>query len=130
MGPDVAAALEAAGIDVASLTPEQLADATAMMTEMAEVRRQLLDTPAADVVANHLMGIYELAAIHLGENPPNFAEATLAIEALRVVLERLEGHFGENETVLKQALSQLQMTFVQLKGEVQPADEADGADEG
>ena len=27
--------------------------------------------PAAEIIANHLMGIYELAAIHLGENPPN-----------------------------------------------------------
>ncbi len=69
----------------------------------------------ADIIANHLMGIYELAAIHLGQNPPNFAEATVAIEALRAVVDRLDDAFGENAAVLRQALSQLQLTFVQLK---------------
>lgn len=126
--PDVAAALEAAGIDVESLTPQQRQEAAAMMTEMAQVREQLLSTPAVDVVANHLMGIYELAAIHLGENPPNFGEATIAIEALRSVLERLEGQFGENEAVLRKALSQLQMTFVQLKEAVTKNESSPTAD--
>ncbi len=121
LSPEIAAALAAAGIDVASLTPEQQTEAAVMMAEMAQVRQQLLSTPAIDVVANHLMGIYELAAIHLGENPPDFSEATVGIEALRAVLERLEGSFGENEPVLRQALSQLQMTFVQLKGDVEGA---------
>lgn len=123
--PEVREALVEAGIDVDQLTPEQLQQAMAMLAEMAAVRQQLLSAPAADVIANHLMGIYELAAIHLGENPPNFAEAHLAIEAMRVVLERLAGAFGEHEAVLRQALSQLQMTFVQLKEQV-----AGSSDEG
>ena len=43
------------------------------------------------------------------------AEATVAIEALRAVVDRLDDAFGENAAVLRQALSQLQLTFVQLK---------------
>ena len=120
--PEIRDALAEAGIDVDELSPEQLQQAMAMLTEMATVRQELLSAPAAAVVANHLMGFYELAAIHLGENPPNFAEAHLAIEALRAVLERLEGAFGEQEAVLRQALGQLQMTFVQLKEQVAIAD--------
>jgi hypothetical protein len=103
------------GIDADTLTPEQLAQATAMIEEMGRVREEMLSVPAADIIANHLMGIYELAAIHLGQNPPNFAEATVAIEALRAVVDRLDDAFGENAAVLRQALSQLQLTFVQLK---------------
>ncbi|HMS14650.1 MAG TPA: hypothetical protein PKD80_16240 [Microthrixaceae bacterium] len=113
--PELRAALAEAGIDADTLTPEQLAQATAMIEEMGRVREEMLSVPAADIIANHLMGIYELAAIHLGQNPPNFAEATVAIEALRAVVDRLDDAFGENAAVLRQALSQLQLTFVQLK---------------
>ena len=79
------------------------------------------------------MGIYELGAIHLGENPPNFAEATIAIEALRAVLDRLSGKFADAEPVLRQALTQLQQVFVELKEQVEarpgsPADESDDPD--
>ena len=112
---ELAEALAAAGVDVNDLGPEQIAEAQAMLAEMGRVRQEMLSVPAAEIVANHLMGIYELGAIHLGENPPNFAEATVAIEALRAVLERLEGKFGDAEAVLRQALTQLQQAFVQLK---------------
>ena len=113
--PEVRAALAEAGIDIDQLTPEQVVEATAMLNEMGRVRQEMLSVPAAEIIANHLMGIYELAAIHLGDNPPNFPEATVAIEALRAVLDRIGSEFGENETVLRQALTQLQMTFVALK---------------
>jgi len=101
--------------DIDSLTPEQQAEAQAMMAEMAEVQQRIAEAPAADVLANHLMGFYELGAIHLSQQPPNFAEAAVAIDALRVTLEGMEGRLGENEPTLRQALGQLQMAFVQLK---------------
>jgi len=116
--PELRAALAEAGIDIDQLTPEQVQEAATMLAEMGRVRQEMLSVPAAEIIANHLMGIYELAAIHLGENPPNFAEATVAIEALRAVVERLGKEFGENEHVLQQALAQLQMTFVALKDQV------------
>ncbi|MEZ5323005.1 MAG: hypothetical protein R2698_13210 [Microthrixaceae bacterium] len=119
--PELRDALAAAGVEVDQLTPEQLREAAAMVEDMARVRQEMLSVPAVDVIANHLMGIFELGAIHLGQNPPNFAEATAAIEAISGVLERLGHRFGENESVLRQALSQLQLTFVQLKDQVAPA---------
>ncbi len=117
--PELRAALAEAGIDVDQLSPEQLREAQAMLVEMGRVRQEMLSVPAAEIIANHLMGIYELAAIHLGENPPNFVEASVAIEALRAVLDRIGNKFADNEAVLRQALSQLQMTFVQLKEQVE-----------
>jgi len=86
-----------------------------MLAEMAEVQERIAQTPASEVIANHLMGFYELAAIHLSQQPPHFAEAALAIDALHAVLERLGNQFGENGPVLQQALQQVQMAFVQLK---------------
>jgi len=97
------------------LSPEERAQAEAMMAEMAEVQQRIAQTPAAEVVANHLMGFYELAAIHLSQEPPQFTEAAVAIDALRAVLEALGDRLGENVAVLNQALSQMQMAFVQLK---------------
>ena len=46
-----------------------------MIAEMAQARAEIASTPAAVVVANHAMGLYELAAIHLSQQPPNLAEA-------------------------------------------------------
>jgi hypothetical protein len=101
--------------DLDDLTPEQQAEAQAMMAEMAEVQQRIAEAPAADVLANHLMGFYELGAIHLSQQPPHFAEAAVAIDALRIVLDGMEGRLGENEPTLRQALTQIQMAFVQLK---------------
>jgi hypothetical protein len=101
--------------ELAALSPEDRARAEALLAEMAEVQQRIAESPAADVVANHLMGIYELGAIHLQQDPPQFAEATVAIDALRAVLDRLEGRLGEHEPTLREALQQLQMAFVQLQ---------------
>ncbi len=97
------------------LTPEEQAQAEAMMAEMAEAQSRIAQMPAADVLANHLMGFYELAAIHLSQDPPHFADAAVAIDALRLILDGMEGRLGENESTLRQALTQIQMAFVQLK---------------
>ncbi len=100
--------------DFDDLTPEEQARAQEMMAEMAEVQQRIAATPAAEVLANHLMGFYELAAIHLSQEPPNFREAAVAIDALRLVIEGMAGRLGENEATLQQALGQIQMAFVQL----------------
>src|SRR5205807_743154 len=50
--------------------------------ELAEVQRQLLETPASVIIANHAIGLFQLAALHLNQQPPNFVDAQLAIDAL------------------------------------------------
>jgi hypothetical protein len=97
------------------LSDDERAQAEELAHEMAMVREQLARTPAAVVVANHVMGFYELAAIHLSQQPPNFPEATVAIDAMAAVMDRLRGRLGENEDTLRDALSQLQLAFVQLQ---------------
>jgi uncharacterized protein with GYD domain len=107
---------------LAGLTPEERERAIAMAAEMDEVRRQLASTPAAVVVANHVMGLYELGAIHLSADPPNFAEAQVAIDAMGAIVETLRGRLGENEPTLTDALGQLRLAFVQLRGSASGAD--------
>lgn len=108
--------------ELARLDPEQRAEAEAMLAEMARVQEELATAPAADVIANHLMGFYELAAIHLNCDPPHFAEAAVAIDALRSVLNGLGTRLARNEAPLTQALQQIQMAFVQLKRDADDAD--------
>jgi hypothetical protein len=100
---------------LAGLTPEERERAMAMAAEMDEVRRQLASAPAAVVVANHVMGLYELGAIHLSAQPPNFGEAQVAIDAMGAIVETLRGRLGDNEPTLVDALGQLRLAFVQLR---------------
>ena len=86
---ELKAQAEQLGIDLDSLSPEERAQAEAAVVEMAATRARLAETPAAEVIANHLMGFYELGAIHLSRQPPAFEDAALAIDALRAVLERV-----------------------------------------
>ena len=53
------------GPSLDDLSPEERAQAEAMIEQMADVQRQIAGTPAAQLVANHAMGFYELAAIKL-----------------------------------------------------------------
>ena len=90
-------------------TEEELA------ADLDQLRQELAATPAAVVVANHAMGLFELAALHLSQQPPNLGEAQVAIDAMAAMVEGLAGRLGENEATLKDALAQLRMAYVQLK---------------
>ena len=81
-----------------------------------DVRDELLRYPAEGVVANHAIGLYELAAIHLSAQPPNLFEAALAIDALACLVEGLGPRLGEQAPVLVDALSNIRIAFVQIKG--------------
>ena len=93
------------------------AQAEAMAKELSEARDRLLEADVADVVVNHAIGLYELAAIHLTAEKPNFDETRLAIDALKSLVENLKGRLGEGEPMLTDALSSLQMGFIQRRAE-------------
>lgn len=106
----LAAALGIPSLD--ELSDEERAQLEQAVAQMAETERQMATTPPEVVIANHVMGLYELAAIHLRQNPPNLNEASLAIDALSALLDNLEGRLGENEPTLREARAQLQQAFV------------------
>ena len=83
--------------------------------ELAALRQQLADTPAATIVANHCLGLWELAALHLSVQPAQLDQAAVAIDALGAVVDRLEGRLGDDEGTLRDALAQLRLAFVQIK---------------
>ena len=52
-------------------------------------------------IANHAIGLFQLAALHLSQRPPNLEEAPLAIDAMGALVEGLAGRLGEDEAPLK-----------------------------
>lgn len=86
-----------------------------------EARRRLAEVPAEVVVVNHAMGLYELAAIHLSDQPPRLAEAVLAIDAFACLVEGLGERLGPDVATLRDALNQIRLAFVQIKGAVEQA---------
>ena len=58
----------------------------------------IAEVPAEVVVTNHVMGLYELAAIHLSAEQPDLAAASLAIDAMAAVVEGLGDRLGDWDT--------------------------------
>ncbi len=83
----------------------------ALEQELAAIR----NTPAAYVVGNHAIQLFELARIHLTADPPNLADAQLVIDAMAGIVEGLAGRLGEDESTLTEGLAQIRLAFVQIK---------------
>ena len=83
--------------------------------ELAEMQRQIAEAPAWAVIANHAVGLFQLAGVHLSQQPPKFEEARLAIDAMAAMVEGLEGRLGPDEATLKDALAQIRLAFVQIQ---------------
>jgi len=90
-------------------------DEEELRAEMMAMQEQLLGTPAAVVVTNHGIAMLELAAIHLGQEPPNLAEASVAIDALAGLIDGVGRRLAENEAPLRQALHQLRVAFLEAQ---------------
>jgi len=86
-----------------------------LRAELMAMQEQMLATPAAVVVANHCIGLVELAALHLGQNPPNLADAQISIDALAGIIEAVGPRLGENGPPLRQALNQMRMAYIEAK---------------
>jgi hypothetical protein len=82
--------------------------------EMAAIEAELSAAPVEEVIANHCYGLFQLAAIHLGHQPPNLASARLAIDAFGALVEGLDGRLGNAEGTLRDGLAQLRLAFVQI----------------
>jgi len=84
---------------------------------MREARSRLADVPAEVVITNHVMGLYELAAIHLSADPPDLGQAVLAIDAVACLVEGLGERLGEEAPTMRDALNNIRLAFVQIKGQ-------------
>jgi hypothetical protein len=73
-----------------------------------------------------VMGLYELAAIHLSADPPDLGSASLAIDAVGCLVEGLGDRLGEDVPTLQAALANIRLAFVQVKAAVARAESESG----
>jgi hypothetical protein len=108
---------EAGGDATREPTPEEL-------EEMLRARAELAAVPVADIVANHAVGLWQLAILHLmpepgpdgAPGPPRLAEAGLAIDALGALVDGLGERLAPHDEALREALSQLRLAYVEVAG--------------
>ncbi|HZP30436.1 MAG TPA: hypothetical protein VFC99_15900 [Acidimicrobiia bacterium] len=94
------------------LTDEEVAD------ELRRVRAEISSTPVADIVANHAVGLWQLAVLHLtpeGGAEPRLDEAGLAIDALAALVDGVGDRLGEHAGSLRDGLTQLRLAYVQVQ---------------
>ena len=94
---------------------------------MAEARARLAEVPAEVVITNHVMGLYELAAIHLSATPPDLVQSALAIDAVACLVDGLGDRLGEEAPTMRDALNNIRLAFVQIKGAGERRPSAAGA---
>lgn len=104
-----------------AMSPEERARAEEVVAEMARARAELLSVPAGTVVANHAMGLYELAAIHLSSEKPDIAQAQIAIDAFGALIDTIGDRLGPDVATLRDALAQIRLAFVQIKAVAEQA---------
>lgn len=102
---------------------------------MRQVQAQIRATPAAAIVANHVVQLFELALVYLGvATPPDdqgripapdLAQAGVAIDAMTSLIDGLGPRYGEDEQTLRDALTQIQMIYVQVADALGEATAAD-----
>jgi len=103
------------------IDPEAAAE---LRAELDDARRRVAEVPAAQVVANHAMGLFELAAIHLSQVPPHLEEASVGIDAMAALVDSLGERLGPNAPVLRDALAQIRLAYVRVKGDQASGDSA------
>lgn len=99
-----------------ALSPEEL-------EALRQVRAQIRATPAAAIVANHAVQLFELALVYLGvgappgegaDAGPDLAQAGIAIDAMAALVDGLGVRLDEHEGTLRDALAQIQVLYAQI----------------
>lgn len=87
-----------------------------MQQMMAQMQAQLLETPAGVIARDHAATFHQLAVLHLSQEPPQFSEAAIAIDAMAALVNGLGERMADHDK-LDEALTQLRAAFVQIKAE-------------
>ena len=93
-----------------------------MEQKLREAQELLLSVPDSLFVANHFIGLFELAAIHLRVDPPNLEEARLPIDAMGILVEQLGDQLPDHQT-LAAALHQIRLAFVEVQNQTDDSED-------
>jgi hypothetical protein len=125
-GPAPAAAPGAAdghtdgGAEGGEITPEEL-------EALGRLHEQLRATPAIDVVANHVVQLFQLALVYLGAGSgpaeaaaapaADLVQASIVIDTMAAIVDGLGPRLVGHEQTLRDALTQLQLLWVEIADE-------------
>jgi hypothetical protein len=111
------------GPDGGQISPEEL-------EAMGRLHDQLRATPAIDVVANHVVQLFQLALVYLGAGvggddsagapAADLVQASIVVDTMAAIVDSLGPRLGDHEETLRDALTQLQLLWVEI------ADESNG----
>jgi hypothetical protein len=105
------------------------AEEAELRREFEQLEEELLAAPVEDVIANHCYGLFQLAALHLGQRPPNLEQARLAIDAFGAITEALGPRLGSHAESFTDGLAQLRLAYVQLHAATEAAEGTDGGED-
>lgn len=84
--------------------------------QLAAVRQRVLETPVEIMLAQHLVGLYEIAAIHLSVEDADMTAAKVAIDAMSGMVEAVKGQLGDAAEPVESMLHQIRMAYVNASG--------------
>ena len=96
--------------------------------QLRQLRVQLAATPVADIIANHAIGLWELALLHLSPDEgsaPDLEQARLAVDGVAALVEGLGDRLGRHQEPLREALAQLRLAFVEVSRRAGAGDEGE-----
>jgi hypothetical protein len=105
------------------ITPEEL-------EALRRLHEQLRATPAIDVVANHVVQLFQLALVYLGAGSgpaegdaapvADLVQASIVIDTMAAIVDGLGPRLVGHEQTLRDALTQLQLLWVEIADESTP----------
>ena len=94
---------------------------------MRRLHEQLRATPAVDVVANHVVQLFQLALVYLGAGAApeesatapaaDLVQAAIVIDTMAAIVDGLGPRLDLHEQTLRDALTQLQLLWVEIADE-------------
>lgn len=72
----------------------------------------LRTTPVADILANQLFVLFQIAAMYLAETPPRLNDAQLVIDVASAIIKSGDQRLGDHIHLYKNALAELQQAYV------------------
>lgn len=102
------------------VTPDEL-------EAMRRLHEQLRGTPAVDIVANHVVQLFQLALVYLGAGAApdeaaagpaaDLVQAGIVIDTMAAIVDGLGPRLVQHEQTLRDALTQLQLLWVEIADE-------------
>lgn len=95
--------------------------------DVHEQLEYLRSTTATDLLANHFFVLAQWSAVHLASSPPDLEGSRLVIDAMSAVLDSAGSRLGENLSLYRGALAEIQQVYVRASAQGAPSSGEDAS---